>query len=80
MVWGVTIAHGGVVVEVQRWLTLSDPRVRVFDLDRRGRPALVVWYDSRGNEVQRWFDDDRDGRADRVAIYDGGRVVRMVRR
>ncbi len=80
MVWGVTIAHGGVVVEVQRWLTVSSPRVRVFDLDRRGRPALVVWYDRRGNEVQRWFDDDRDGRADRVAIYDGGRVVRMVRR
>ncbi len=80
MVWGVTIAHGGVVVEVQRWLTLSDPRVRVFDLDRRGRPALVVWYDNRGNEVQRWFDDDRDGRADRVAIYDGGTVVRMVQR
>ena len=80
MVWGVTIAHGGVVVEVHRWLTVSNPRVRVFDLDRRGRPALVVWYDNRGDEVQRWFDDDRDGRADRVAIYESGRVVRMVRR
>lgn len=80
MVWGVTIAHGGVVVEVQCWLTVSDPRVRMFDYDRGGRPALIVWYDNRGNEVQRWFDDDRDGRADRVAIYDGGRVVRMVGR
>jgi hypothetical protein len=80
MVWGVTIAHGGVVVEVHRWVTVSNARVRVFDYDRSGRPALVVWYDSRGNEVQRWFDDDRDGRADRVAVYEGGRVVRMVRR
>ena len=80
MVWGVTIAHGGVVVEVHRWVTVSNARVRVFDYDRSGRPALVVWYDSRGNEVQRWFDDDRDGRADRVAVYEGDRVVRMVRR
>lgn len=80
MVWGVTIARGGVVIQVHRWVAESNPRVRVFDYDRNGRPALVVWYDSRGNEVQRWFDDDRDGRADRVAIYEGGRVVRMVRR
>jgi hypothetical protein len=80
MVWGVTIAHGGVVVEVQRWLAVSNARVRVFDYDRSGRPGLVVWYDNRGQELQRWFDDDRDGRADRVAIYEGGRVVRMVRR
>ena len=80
MVWGVTIAHGGVVVDVHRWLTVSNPRVRVFEYDRSGRPRLVVWYDSRGDEVQRWFDDDRDGRADRVAIYESGRVVRMVHR
>lgn len=80
MMWGVTVARGGVVVEVRRWLTVGNPRVRVYDLDRYGRPALVVWYDSRGHELQRWFDDDRDGRADRVAFYEGGRVARMVYR
>lgn len=80
MAWGVSVERGRVVVEVRRWVSVSTPRVRVFDYDRNGRPGLVVWYDSRGNEVQRWFDDDRDGRADRVAIYEGGRVVRMVRR
>jgi hypothetical protein len=29
--------------------------------------------------VQRWVDDNRDGRADRVAVYQGDRVVRVIR-
>lgn len=79
MVWGVIFGRGRVVVEVQQWIAVSRPRVRVVDTDRDGRPELVVWYDTRGRVVQRWFDDDHDGRADRVAIYEGDRVLRVIR-
>ena len=53
-------------------------RVRYEDRDRNGRPEEITWVDSRNRAVQRWLDTDRDGRADRIAVYENGRVVRTI--
>ena len=53
-------------------------RVRYEDRDRNGRPELITWVDARNRPVQRWADTNRDGRADRIAVYENGRVVRTI--
>lgn len=53
-------------------------RVRYTDANRDGRPEEVVWTNARNQTVQRWNDYDRDGRADRVVIFENGRVVRTI--
>jgi hypothetical protein len=80
-VWGVIFGRGDqlAVGGVREWLGSGDVRPRYTDADRDGRPEEVSWYDARGTILQRWIDDTRDGRADRVAVYQNGRVVRVVR-
>lgn len=78
MVWGVIFGRGLAVDEIRQWVGSDAVRPRVEDADRNGTPEVVTWYDTTGRIMQRWIDDDRDGRADRVAYYDGGRVVRVV--
>lgn len=79
MIWGVSFGRGVAVVEVHKWIAVGHPRTRVVDANRDGRPELIIWYDDGGREVQRWLDDNHDGRADRVAIYDGARVQLVIR-
>jgi len=80
-IWGVIFGRGDrlAVGGVREWLGRADVRPRYTDADRDGRPEVVTWYDARGAILQRWIDDTRDGRADRVAVYKDGRVVRVVR-
>ena len=79
MVWGIIFGRGERVEDVRRWVGQGDVRVRHVDADRNGVPEVVTWLDSRGRTLQRWIDDDRDGRADRVGIYRDGTVVRVIR-
>lgn len=79
MVWAVIFGRGRRVAGVHRWLGTYDVRVRYTDRDRDGIPEQVTWLDSRGRLLQRWSDDNRDGRADRVAIFGGGSIVRVIR-
>ena len=79
MTWGVSFGRGVAVVEVRRWIAVSRPRTRMVDANRDGRPELIIWYDAGGREVQRWLDDDHDGRADRVAVYEGGKMLLVIR-
>jgi hypothetical protein len=78
-VWGILHGRGQALSEVRQWVRSSDARARVEDANRDQRPEVVSWYDRSGRLVQRWVDDNRDGRADRVAIYQGDRVVRVIR-
>jgi hypothetical protein len=79
MRWGVNFGRGEAANEVRQWIRSSDVRARVEDANGDQRPEVVSWYDRNGNLVQRWIDDNNDGRADRVAIYEGDRIVRIIR-
>lgn len=79
-VWGVVFGRGDrlAVSGVRQWLGRSDVSPRYTDADRDDRPEAVDWYDARGTLLQRWVDTNRDGRADRVTIYENGRAVRTI--
>ena len=79
MAWGVAYARGRLVPALRPWLGGTRLGVRFGGLGRHGLPYEIVWFD-RGNRIaQRWLDDDRDGFADRIAFYRGGRVERVLR-
>ena len=79
MVWGVVFGRGQRVDDVRRIVGNNVERSRVTDANRNGVPETVTWLDGDNNIIQRWIDDDRDGRADRIAIYQNGRVMRVIR-
>jgi hypothetical protein len=79
MIGAVIFGQGLPVRYVQAWLGRNDVRVTYSDADRNRYPELATWYDPRGTIVQQWYDDNRDGRADRVAVYRAGRVERVLR-
>lgn len=79
MIGAVIFGRGLPVRDVETWLGRDVARVTYRDVDRNGHPEVVTWYDLRGNLRQQWMDNDRDGRADRVAVYRDGRVERVIR-
>jgi len=79
MIGAVIFGQGVPVRYVQAWLGRDDVRVSYRDVDRNRSPEIVTWYDRRGNLVQQWIDENRDGRADQVAVYQAGRVERVLR-
>ena len=79
MIGAVIFGRGQPVRYVENWLGRNVARVTYRDVDRNGRPEIATWYDRRGNLMQQWMDNDRNGRADLVAVYRDGRVVRMIR-
>jgi hypothetical protein len=80
MVWGIIFGRGERVDDdVRRWLGTGGVRPKVTDANGNGVPEVVTWTDAQGRVLQRWIDDNRDGRADRVGIYENGRVVRVIR-
>jgi hypothetical protein len=66
--------------EVARWLGTNELTPRLTDLNRDGLPERVMWLDADGALMQVWSDRDRDGRADRIEIYRGGRRVKLIGR
>jgi hypothetical protein len=78
MRWAVEFRRGNNVGNVRRWLGTSDAYPRYTDTNRNGTPERVTWYDQRGRIIQQWADYDRDGRADRVAIFRDGRLYRVI--
>lgn len=79
MVWGVMVGRGRQVDGVREWLGTGDVSVDYTDRNRNGVPNVVTWKDARGTIIQRWIDDNGNGRADRVLIYERGRVARVIR-
>lgn len=79
MTWGAAFGRGEHRDDVRRWTGTTAVRAQLIDLSPTGVPALVVWYDSRGTTVQRWIDDNRDGRADRVELFQNGQSVAVLR-
>lgn len=79
MIGAVIFGRGDRTRYVNEWLGQGDLRVGYSDRDRNGYPEVATWRDPRGSILQQWLDDNRDGRADRVAVYRNGRVVRVIR-
>ena len=78
MMWGLRYSRGERMDQVRPWTGDQSLRASYTDADRNGRPEVVTWTDGGGRIVQRWFDDNRDGRADRVALYQNDRIVRII--
>jgi len=65
--------------DVERWLGRDIPlEVRYVDADRNNEPERVEWFSPDGTRLQVWVDANRDGRADQVGIYRGGRIARVL--
>lgn len=79
MISVVLVENGRRSREQERWLGRADVVGRYTDANRDGRPERIIWRDRAGQVVQLWHDDNHDGRADHVAMYRNGRVVRVVR-
>jgi hypothetical protein len=79
MAWGVAYARGRWVPALRPWLHDASLGVRLGRAGRHGLPAEIVWFARGDRVVQRWLDDDRDGFADRVALYRDGRPWRVLR-
>lgn len=52
---------------------------RVLDLNLDGAVDAFVYYDAQGHERRRESDYDRDGRADEIDVFQGGKLVRKER-
>lgn len=78
MMAGVAALQGRRTDDVARWLGASQATARISDLDGNGTPERVMWFDAAGQLVQVWTDRNRDGRADRVEVFENGRRVQVV--
>lgn len=77
---GASLIRVGVrTVDVQNWLGRGTLRADTQDANGDGVPEIATWYDGNGTIVQVWRDDNRDGRADSVEIYQNGQRVQVVR-
>jgi hypothetical protein len=64
--------------EVERWVGVRPAQARYTDVDRDGRADEIWFLDSRGRVLQHWRDHSHDGRADRIGLYQSGRLQRTV--
>lgn len=79
MRWGDLFMRGRDIPPLHQWLDRGDVNIGLMDANRDGVPEVLTWYSSYGDVVQRWHDDDGDGRADRVVRFDRGRAVQVLR-
>ena len=77
MIGAILTGRGQRSAEVASW-GLAGATPRVFDANRDGTPERVHWMSASGELVQVWSDVNRDGRADRVEIYEAGRRVNTI--
>ena len=66
-------------VDVQNWLGRGSVRAEIQDSNGDGVAEVATWYDNSGNVLQVWRDNNRDGRADEVDIYQNGQRVQTIR-
>ncbi len=64
-----------------RWLGTAEVFVRLSELKRTGTPYRAMWLDANTSRLlQVWTDRDGDGVADRIEIYQNGRVSKIIGR
>jgi hypothetical protein len=78
MSYAARFANGERPSAVRQWLGTYDVRVRYTDRDRDRRIESATWLNPAGTVMQVWQDLNEDGRADRVRVYERGRLVRTI--
>jgi hypothetical protein len=63
----------------EQWLGSGDVPSRYVDANRNGIPEQIDWLDRSGWLLQVWRDDDGDGRANSVTMYERGQIARVIR-
>ncbi|MBA3645000.1 MAG: hypothetical protein H0W63_02360 [Gemmatimonadaceae bacterium] len=79
MINAVLVSRGQLTQSGRSWLGGGNFSPR-FSRSSTAAPARVTWVDRKHNVSQQWLDTNRDGRADIVRFYRGGRLIRTVRR
>lgn len=79
MVNAVLVSRGQLTRTGRSWLGNAAVSPR-FSRSGNRTPSKVTWLNRSGAVSQVWLDRNRDGRADVVQLYRGGRLVRTVRR
>ncbi|MCA0374795.1 MAG: hypothetical protein LCH84_03950 [Gemmatimonadetes bacterium] len=74
------VMQGKPSVEVMQWIGTNEFVLRIPDQGRGGVPWRAIFLDQQGALLQMWTDVNRDGRADRVEIYQGGQRVKLIQR
>jgi hypothetical protein len=74
------MASRGQRSSADQWLPRGIRNVRLLDRDRNRVPERATFLDGAGRIAQVWFDNNRDGRADRMQFYQAGRLVRVATR
>jgi hypothetical protein len=78
MMGGVFYGQGRRTADVRRWLGTSEFTPRFTARDGRA-PDRVTWVDSNGQVIQVWIDNNDDGQADIVELYQRGKLVTRYR-
>ncbi len=79
MVNAILVSRGQLTRSGQYWLGNGALAPR-YTTSANRVPSRVTWLDRTGRVAQVWLDSNRDGRADVVRMYRGGRLVRTVKR
>ena len=78
MVRVILIDQGRRTTEQARWLNNGASVAHYVDADHDGTPERLTWVDAVGSVLQVWVDADRDGRADAVRLYRGGKLYDVI--
>jgi hypothetical protein len=78
MMGAVLYGQGRRTADVRRWLGSSTFTPRFAPRDGHA-PDRVSWVDSNGQVVQVWIDNNDDGQADIVELYQRGKLVTKYR-
>jgi hypothetical protein len=78
MMGAVLYGQGRRTADVRRWLGSSNYTPRFTARDGKA-PDRVSWVDANGQVVQVWIDNNDDGQADIVELYQRGRLVTRYR-
>lgn len=74
------VIQGRPSVEVMQWIGTNEFVLRIPDQGRGGVPWRAIFLDQKGALLQMWTDVNRDGRADRIEIYENGQRVKLIQR
>jgi hypothetical protein len=78
MMGAVLVGQGRRTPDVRRWLGSTDYTPR-FTAREGKAPLRVTWVDANGQTVQVWIDNNDDGQADIVELYQRGKLVTRYR-
>ncbi|MBL0938281.1 MAG: hypothetical protein IBJ03_05275 [Gemmatimonadaceae bacterium] len=74
------VLQGRPSTEIMQWLGTNEFVLRIPDQGRGGVPWRAIFLDTNSQLLQVWTDTNRDGRADRIEIFNKGQRVKLIQR